>query len=75
MLPFHLGFYYGILIHSLEFPSFPSRKVFGNCAQIKDLSSDDPHDRSTDYHSGAFIDEPIVFYRFNCHIKALLELG
>lgn len=75
MLLFHLGFYYGIVIHSLEFPSFPSRKVFGSFVQIKDPGSNDLHDRSRDYHSEAFADEYIAIFRLNCHTKPLLDLA
>jgi len=75
MLLFHLGFYYGILIHSLEFPSFPSRKVFGSFVQITDPSSNDLHDISTDYHSEAFADEYIAIFRLNYHTNPLLDLA
>ena len=75
MLLIQLGFYYGKLIHSLEFPFFPSRKVFGSFVQITDPSSDDLHEKSTDYHSEAFVDEYITIFRLNCHIKPLLDLA
>jgi hypothetical protein len=75
MLLFHLGFYYGILIHSLEFPSFPSRKVFESFAQITDPSSDDLRDKSTDYHSEAFADEYVAIFMLNCHTKPRLDLA